>query len=214
VIQPLGLQETFISNNDIMTRRFAVGHTRSEEGGTIKVVRPWAMARSGNPMGGHAATAPDQIAWARFHLGDGTARDGTRVLREDLLQSMQTPTIEAPGSALGDLVGISWLLRDLEDGVRIAQHGGDTIGQHSIFVMVPERSFAVVSLTNCGPNGGEFNERIERWTLEAYLGIVERDPEPLELTTQSSPPTRGHTRRSRRRSASRSKRDGCSRTWR
>jgi len=47
--------------------------------------------------------------------------------------------------------------------------------------MVPERGFAVTSLTNCGPNGNQLNEEIVRWALEAYLGLIERDPEPVLL---------------------------------
>ena len=93
---------------------------------------------------------------------------------------MQQPTVDMPGSALGDAVGISWLLRDV-DGVRVVGHGGDTVGQHSTFDMVPERQFAVVGLTNCGPNGNQFLDELGRWALETYLGIVERDPEPLAL---------------------------------
>jgi len=50
--------------------------------------------------------------------------------------------------------------------------------------MVPEKAFAVTSLTNCGPNGGEFNERITRWAFQAYLGVEIRDPEPLRLSDE------------------------------
>jgi hypothetical protein len=93
---------------------------------------------------------------------------------------MQQPTVECPGTALGDAVGISWLLRDVH-GLQVVAHGGDTAGQHSIFEMVPERSFAITALTNCGPNGNEFNDEILRWAFEAYLGVVIKDPEPMKL---------------------------------
>ena len=64
------------------------------------------------------------------------------MLSEQMLKRMQRPTVECPGNALGDAVGISWLLRDVE-GLRVVAHGGDTAGQHSTFEMVPEKSFAV-----------------------------------------------------------------------
>jgi CubicO group peptidase (beta-lactamase class C family) len=179
IFEPLGLKNTFFFPNDIMTHRFATGHNQ-EPDGKIKVTRPWTMARSGNPMGGASATSADQIAWARFHLGDGRAADGTRVLSEELLKRMQEPTAEMKGSALGDYVGISWLLRDV-DGVRIVAHGGDTVGQHSQFLMVPERDFAISIMTNCGPNGSQLNEEFVKWALEAYIGVVDRDPDALEL---------------------------------
>jgi CubicO group peptidase (beta-lactamase class C family) len=179
IFEPLGLDHCFFFPNEIMTRRFVVGHNQQADG-SITVARPWAMARSGNPAGGISSNAGDLIAWARFHLGDGRAPDGTEVLPEKLLQQMQEATVETPGSALGDAIGISWMLRDVE-GVRIVGHGGDTMGQHSTFEMVPERQFAITGLTNCGPNGNQLLEEVGRWALEAYIGLVERDPEPLTL---------------------------------
>ena len=141
------------------------------------------MARNGNPAGGISSNAGDLIAWARFHLGDGRGADGTEVLPEKLLAQMQEPTVETPGSALGDAIGISWMLRDV-DGVRMVGHGGDTLGQHSTFDMVPERQFAISGLTNCGPNGNQFLDELVRWALEAYIGVVDRDPEPLALSDE------------------------------
>lgn len=183
MLTPLGLEHTYFFPNEIMTRRFVVGHTKHDDG-RITVARPWAMARGGSPAGGMSATVGDQIAWARFHLGNGTAPDGTRLLSNEALHRMQEPTISVAGSALGDHVGISWLLRDV-DGVRLVGHGGTTIGQLSAFVMVPERSFAFVSLTNCAPNGGELNKAMERWALRHYLDLVEDDPESILLDDQA-----------------------------
>ncbi len=101
-----------------------------------------------------------------------------------LLAQMKEPTVETPGSALGDAIGISWMLRDV-GGVRMVGHGGDTLGQHSTFDMVPERQFAISGLTNCGPNGNQFLDELGRWALEAYLGVVERDPEPVALDDEA-----------------------------
>ena len=179
LFEPLGMTHSFFFPNEIMTRRFVVGHEQRPDG-SIHVARPWALPRNGNPAGGISANAADQLAWARFHLGDGTAPDGTRLLSEKHLKQMQAPTVDMRGSALGDYVGISWLLRDV-DGVRFVGHGGTTNGQHSEFLMVPERDFAVISMTNCGPNGPMFNDAITKWALSTFLGITETDPEPVLL---------------------------------
>jgi hypothetical protein len=100
---------------------------------------------------------------------------------------MQQPTVSVPGSAIGDHVGISWLLRDVGD-VRLVTHGGTTIGQYSEFVMVPDRGFAFTSMTNCGPNGYQLNERLLDWALEHYLGVVQEQPEPLRLSADALAP--------------------------
>jgi hypothetical protein len=127
-----------------------------------------------------SATARDQITWAKFHLGDGTAPDGTRLLSRESLDLMKQPTAEMRGSALGDYVGISWLLKDI-DRVRLVGHGGTTNGQYSNFTMVPERNFAYISMTNTGPTGSQLNHELEKWALEHFLGLKDVEPEQLNL---------------------------------
>ena len=179
VLDPVGLEECLFGANDIMTRRFAVGHLNSEDDGrpTIKVARPWRMLRAANPMGGLSATLPDTLRWARFHLGDGSGKDG-QVLSAATLERMRTPTAKLPVS-LGDSVGISWLMRRVGD-VLLVGHGGTTEGQLSAFQMVPERQFAVVVNTN-STNGGLLHREILRWVLREYLGVEEAEAEPLAL---------------------------------
>jgi CubicO group peptidase (beta-lactamase class C family) len=175
VFQPLGLVSSYFFPNDIMTRRFATGHNLTPDG-EVKVARPWALPRGGNAAGGIASNAADQVAWARFHMGDGRAPDGTRILSEAGLRRMQAATVDCFGTAIGDQCAITWWLRDV-GGVRTVSHGGTTNGQHSAFVMVPERHFAFVSLTNCGPNGPELNDSALKWALSSYLGVVMDVPE-------------------------------------
>jgi hypothetical protein len=69
--------------------------------------------------------------------------------------------------------------------VLLVGHGGDTIGQHAEFVMVPEKDFAVAVLTNCDTIGSQLKEEIVKWTLEAYIGVIDRDPEPVVLAADA-----------------------------
>jgi CubicO group peptidase (beta-lactamase class C family) len=173
LFDPLGMSMTFFTPNEVMTRRFVAGHTLHDDG-RITIARPWAMPRSAAPAGGMSATVGDQLTWARFHLGDGTAKDGTRVLSAEMLRRMQQPTVEMPGSALGDAMGISWLLKDV-DGTQLVGHGGTTHGQYSDFSMVPSRGFAVTCLSNCGPNGAQLNHAVVKWALEHFLGLKQTE---------------------------------------
>ena len=93
---------------------------------------------------------------------------------------MKEPTAALRGSNLGDAIGIGWFLRDV-DGVRTVGHGGSANGQFAELLIVPERDFAVVSLSNAGPDGIPFNQAVVRWALETYLGVIDRDPEPLAV---------------------------------
>ena len=180
LLEPLGLSNTFADMNDIMTRRFVVGHENRQDGRTI-VARPWALPRSVTPAGGWTSTIGDQVAWARFHLGDGRGVDGQQVVTRETLDRMKEPTFSLGGSAIGDWVGISWLMKDI-DGVRLVGHGGTTNGQLSAFQLVPERNFGVAVLTNSSPKGGQLHEKLAKWALERCLGVVEAEPEPLTLT--------------------------------
>lgn len=182
LLEPLGLEHTFAFMNDIMTRRFAVGHNHHQDG-SITVARPWLLPRSVAPAGGWSASVRDQLAWARFHLGDGHGKDGEQVLTKASLDRMKEPTFSLGGSAIGDAVGISWLIKDV-DGVRLVGHGGSTNGQRSAFQMVPARDFAVVVLTNSVPNGAQLHGAVVKWALERYLGVVEPEPEPLTMTEE------------------------------
>lgn len=174
IFEPLAMDNSFFFPNEVMTRRFAAGHQQDEDG-SIKVTRPWALPRNGNPAGGISSDSRDLIKWAKFHLGDGGG-----VLSKASLDRMKDPTVDTQGGAIGDFIGISWMLRDVE-GVRLVGHGGDTVGQHSDFLMVPGRNFAITTMTNCGPNGSMFNEQLVRWALEHYIGVIERDAVPVKL---------------------------------
>ncbi|MFF2511153.1 serine hydrolase domain-containing protein [Streptomyces sp. NPDC058086] len=178
LFEPLGLSHTSFATNDVMTRRFAVGHNVSENG-TPAVARKWKDSRGNNPGGGGASSAADMLRWASFHLGDGRAQDGAQVLPAEALLQMREQTVELRGSTLGDAFGICWFLRDV-GGVRTIGHGGSANGQFAELLIVPERDFAAVALSNAGPEGGlAFNQAAVRWALEHYLGVVDRDPEPL-----------------------------------
>jgi CubicO group peptidase (beta-lactamase class C family) len=177
VTKPVGLGNTFFSRDDVMTRRFSVGHNADEDG-NVEVARPWRHWRAHNPGGGIAASAADALRWARFHLGEGFAEDGTRVMSAELLHQMRVPTAELRGSSLGDALGICWFLREV-DGVRAIGHGGSSNGQFAELLIVPERDFAVISLSNTSPTGTTFNQAAVRFALRHFAGLDDRDPEPM-----------------------------------
>lgn len=179
VLEQVGLANSVFTAGQAITRQFAVGHNLSE--GVLKVARTWKDTRGNNPGGGLVSSVSDQLRWARFHLGGG-----------DLVRRMQEPTVVLHGSTLGDAVGLGWFLRDV-DGVRTVGHGGSTNGQFANLLLVPGREFAVVAVSNAGPDSGlEFNQAVLHWALEHYLGVVEGDPEPLPYDPQRAQEIIGH----------------------
>ncbi len=70
----------------------------------------------------------DQLRWARFHLGDGRAESGVRVLPAEVLHRMKEPTVALRASTLGDEIGICGFLRGV-DGVRTVGQSGRNRGR-------------------------------------------------------------------------------------
>ena len=68
----------------------------------MTVGRLWKRWRGDNPGAGLASSVADQLRWARFHLGDGRAGRGARILPAQTLRQMREPTVALRGSTLGD----------------------------------------------------------------------------------------------------------------
>src|SRR5215212_1492659 len=209
VLTPLGLAQSSFFPEAIMTKAFAVGHGAPPDDprGEPVVLEPWALPRSANPAGGLVASLTDELRYARFHLGDGTA-NGTRVLSAESMRRMKTPL--GPGGSvpgLGEIrleaVGVNWMLWS-RGGVRIVSHSGGTNGQQSTLSLVPERGFAVAVLTNAQA-GILLGFEVTNWVLDRFLGLkppalatVPMDPARLaEYTGEYSLPDASETIRIR-----------------
>ena len=172
VLQPLGLEQSFFFPEAIMTKAFVVGHgaPNDDPQGEPVVLEPWALPRSANPAGGLIASLNDELRYARFQLGDGTA-NGMRVLSPEGMRRMQTPLGPGGSTPLLDVeaVGVNWMLTS-RGGVRIVSHPGGTNGQQSAFVLVPERGFAVTVLTNA-ELGARLGVEATDWALQRFLGL-------------------------------------------
>lgn len=148
---PLGLTHTATGPAEAIMFRAAVGHIEMEPGAGYEVAPVWALARSNAPAGSRLAMRPrDLVAFARMHLADGRAADGTQVLAQGTAARMHDREVDLP--ELG-LMGSSWGLGferfDTPTGVIIG-HDGSTIGQGAFLRMVPESGVAVALLTNGG----------------------------------------------------------------
>ncbi len=77
VLHPLGMTMSFFFPSDVITHRVAVGHFVQDEKPIVS--RTWALPRAAYPAGGVVSTVRDQLRYARFHMGDGTAPDGSRL---------------------------------------------------------------------------------------------------------------------------------------
>ncbi len=185
ILDPLGMAESFFFANDCISRRVAVGHTVGEAGATV--ARPWALPRAAHAVGGISASVRDVLTYARFQLGDGTAPDGTRLLIQETLTSMQTAATPA-GSGAG-AVGLTWMVKEV-GGLKTVRHTGGTNGQLSILLLVPARRFALTIVTNAD-RGSELHSAVLPDALRRFCGIASAPTVPPARTADELAPYSG-----------------------
>ena len=165
VFQPLGLEHAGTTAGDFIVNRFAAGH--GVRNGVPSLQRPFSPSASVT-AGGVGLCMTDLMAYAKFHMGDGTAANGERVLKKESLELMRTPQMRKQSN--DDDIGIGWHLRTV-GGVRTASHGG-TLGGHILLLEIaPERNFAIGILTNSS-TGWRVIQDVEREALKSYLGAT------------------------------------------
>ena len=172
---PLGMAKSCFNADEAITHRVAAGHVIVDE--QPRVARPWAFPRATTPVGGVVSCIRDLLAYASFHLGDGRAPDGARLLSVGSLELMRTQLTPADNDRG---VGVAWFLRHI-DGVRVQYHGGAAIGQQGVLLLAPDRRFAITVQTNSG-RGGLLHETITKWALKTYLGAAEAEPPHVAIT--------------------------------
>ena len=166
VFSPLGLKCAGTTAGDFMVHRFAVGHLN-------RGTDPPAMMRPFSPSvsvtaGGVGLCVADLLAYARFHLGDGTSPAGERLLTRASLEMMRTTQLHKQST--DDDIGLGWHLRNV-GALRVAGHGG-TLGGHILLLeIIPERNFAIGILTNSS-NGWRLIQDVEREALKSYHGAT------------------------------------------
>lgn len=165
VFQPLGLEHAGTTAGDFIVNRFAAGHSTRD--GKTTLNRPFTPSASAT-VGGVGLCITDLLAYARFHMGDGTGANGERVLERRSLELMRTPQLRKQST--DDDIGLGWHIRQVGP-VRTYSHGG-TLGGHILLLeIVPERNFAIAILTNAS-TGWRLIQDVEREALKAYLGAT------------------------------------------
>ena len=165
VFQPLGLEHAGTTAGEFIVNRFAAGHATRD--GKTTLNRPFTPSVSVT-AGGVGLCITDLLAYARFHMGDGAAANGERVLKRESLEQMRAPQLRKQST--DDDIGLGWHIRQVGP-VRTYGHGG-TLGGHILLLeIVPERNFAIAILTNAS-TGWRLIQDVEREALKSYLGAT------------------------------------------
>jgi CubicO group peptidase (beta-lactamase class C family) len=173
VLDPVGMADTYFFSDEIIGYDIAACHDVDDHGSPVVLPSLWHLPRGINPFGGAISNAADQLAYARFHLGDGSGAGGKRVLSEAALKAMHANP--GPGGTLLvelDGMGVAWMIRPTAEGPKVIQHGGDVPGQHSGLMLVPECDFAIILLTNSEQGRKLVAELfVDDWGLARFAGL-------------------------------------------
>ena len=170
LLEPLGLERTFTLPEEAMVHPVAVGHDpKDPESLELSPVSPWLDGRGSGPCGGTlSTTAADLLAFARMHIKDGEGPAGRALLSAESARAMREPQVWLPGPDDSPAWGLGWGIERLADPL-VVEHGGNTCGQQSQLVVVPERGVALCVLTN-----GDVQGLLRRDLLTA-LGVPGQD---------------------------------------
>jgi CubicO group peptidase (beta-lactamase class C family) len=97
------------------------------------------------------SSAHDLIRFAMFHLKNDLP-DQEVIISDAALDEMQRPSPETGPTREwereGSGYGIGWFVGVTEDGLRVVQHSGGTVGVSTALALVPEENLAVAVLSN------------------------------------------------------------------
>ncbi|MFI0464396.1 serine hydrolase domain-containing protein [Saccharopolyspora sp. 5N102] len=163
VLEPAGMRHTCTTADEAITHRVAAPH-RSDAGPEVARTagwqRGWQLPGWDVPGGGLVSSVSDMLDYARYHLAGKTPAEPF------------VPQRERSGAT--ERIGLIWRLDDV-DGVRLAYHGGLTIGYCTQLCLVPERGIGFVLLTN-GTSGEQVNQEVRAALLRELVGITSEAP--------------------------------------
>lgn len=174
VFDPLKLSPITFFPEEAILHSAAAGHLTESSGNSV--ARPYPIARCSNAAGAIITSTENLLKFAQFHIGDGTV-DGAQVLSPESIAEMQKvhATVHE-----GSYWGLGWAIGEV-GGVKTISHGGSTNGHQAALTVVPEKGYAIASLTNSS-RGSAANKAIVEWAIANDLGLSTPDPAPIELS--------------------------------
>ncbi|MBV8401825.1 MAG: beta-lactamase family protein [Acetobacteraceae bacterium] len=195
VFQPLGMSRSGYAATPDGLDNLALPHDVGSDGKAVVNPATFYRPRNTNPSGGQPVSSlKDLLTFAQFHLGNGRAADGQRVMSLASLRGMWS--MPGPGGTLDvELIGagVSWQLRPTVEGVVVVWHGGDLPGYRPYLMLVPAKQFAIVFVNN-GDLGWRLRGELftRDWVLRRFVGLHNLPAPPRRLSASELAQYEGH----------------------
>lgn len=167
LIRPAGLTESVSLFDQLPYHRTAVG----TQPGQANAHRPWQMGRGMAPSGSTLCTSARDLArFGALFLRGGVAEDGTRILSEAAVATMQTPQVSVPPQGFVNDWCVGPYRRDW-GGLDVFGHPGTTSNGASHLVWIPERGIALALTLNTPTRAARFTGAMFDAVLRDGLGL-------------------------------------------
>jgi len=176
ILDPLGMYESTFLKNEVSPELATTPHIRDEK--NFDIVRLYTSVVVSNIYPYNRAHAPcstlhsnvmEMCNWAIANMNRGIFQ-GKRILRSSSYDILWAPATLNNGKKTN--VGLSWFIGEHNENRTISHQGADP-GFTSYFVMLPEKSIAVIGLCNC--HFAPITE-ITFMVLDIVLGLEPRLP--------------------------------------
>lgn len=158
LLTPISMfRSTFSFDNVEADGDYAVPHGRDVSGAyhPLSLAQEEAFVSPVTPAGGLWSSAREMAGYLQTLLGHGVARDGTRVVSSENLETtwiarMANPPEDFPTPTLAAAYanyGLGWVVGDYH-GQRMLSHSGSSLGFESRLAIWPEAELGIVVLTN------------------------------------------------------------------
>lgn len=104
------------------------------------------------PAGVLGCSISEMANWLKFQISDTGYYNGQKIVNKSELDETRTGQINYTSSAK---YGFGWVVTD-----NIISHAGDTISSQTSVAVFPSKGIGIVSLTNIGPIGMDFNNAL------------------------------------------------------
>lgn len=178
VLDPTGMTLTTISFDEIIERgEYATPHALLP--GFVYQPVPIDVERvlvPVAPAGVHWSTVEDMARYLIMQLNNGVAVDGTQVVSEENLLVTREPQVAV--SAQSDY-GLGWFVDEYK-GLRLIEHGGNTMGFTSDMAFLPDAGVGVVVLTNAQVSNS-FNILVRTRLFDLIFDDVDEEADATAL---------------------------------
>lgn len=144
IFAPLGMRDSGFDDARAMRGDWSPPHGRDIDGKVVPMSNAFnRTVHPHRPAGGAWSSAHDMARYVLLELGKGTI-DGKRIVSEvNILERRKAGVLVGEDKYYG-----MGLFNEIDDGVRVVDHGGTLLGYRSNFWVLPDAGIGAVMLTN------------------------------------------------------------------